>query len=178
MITINSLEELEKYRVNSQVINANGIKNLFTYEFKENSELADLTLNIEMPFGVSDLGTLTMHGDDLFDSEFGDIDYYEFIAKEIVANKDIRISGLVADSLKFKSKCQMLDKLEIESKIQGRNLECEFIDLTCKEIECEEIVAKSICCQKLKAQTLIINKGYYENIVAENVNMYNDLKGV
>ena len=176
MITINSLEELEIYKVNSQVINANGIKNLFTYEFKEHGKLADLTLNIEIPFGVSDLGELKMHGEDLFDSEFSDIDYYEFIAKNIVANKDIRIGGLVAENLIFKLQCQVLEKLEIKNKIQGKNLYCEFIDLTCREIDCEELFARSVCTQKLKAKRLITIQNDCENIMAENVNHYNELK--
>lgn len=175
MITINNLKELEKYKIKSEEINQNDIKNYYIYKFKENGKLADVTFNIEIPFGVSDLGKLIKEDEDILDSEFEDVDCYEFVAKNVYANKNLRLGSLIAKSLIFKDSCEVQFHLDIKNKIQGANLCCEFLPVICKDIDCDKIEAESIMCKTLKAKTLVIKHNYFENIHAENVNDYNEM---
>ena len=52
MIIINNIEELEQYKVETKFVNDKRrfIKNLTTYEFKENGKFADVVFNVEVIF--------------------------------------------------------------------------------------------------------------------------------
>ncbi len=177
MITINDLKDLEQHKAQTKVINNEDINNLITYEFKENDKLACVTFNCEIPFGISDLGKLISNGNekDLLDLNFPSIDCYKFVAKEIYANKKLRIGCLQAEKFIFKDSCQVFEDLQVKDKILGSSLECEFIEITCKEIDCDSLIADNIICSKLHAKILITTHSQFENITAENVNYYNDI---
>lgn len=149
MITINNLKEIEKYKTSVEKCNKNGIKNIITYEFKENGKLADIEFNVEVPFGTNDLSKCLNEEDctEPLDLEFSDFDFYSFIAKDVIANKKFRVASLQANNFIFNDDCDILNNLQVENNIQGTNLNCEMGKVYCNNIECEKIFAESILCK-------------------------------
>ncbi len=165
MITINSIEDLEKYKVESKGLNDNNTKMLYVYEFKENGKLADLTLNIEIPFGLNDLDK----------ERKGKIDKYTFIAHNVYANKKLNIGSLTANSLTFKNDCEVVFGMIVQN-IRGTNLNCKYGTIISQKINCKEIEIKNLSCYKLKAKLLIIGKNCFYNIKTNRVDMFHSLK--
>ena len=176
MIIINNLKEIEKFKMKTTAINNGSINNLITYEFKEDGKLACVIFNCEIPFGISDLSRLVSNGDeeDLLDLDFTNIDCYQFIAKEFNTNNKFRVGRLQADKFIFKEPAEVFDDLQVTDLISGTSLDCEFVEVICREIDCDSIFADKVICEKLKAKSLITPHYYSENIVAENINYYNE----
>ena len=165
MIIINELKELEKYKSKITPIIDEDFKNIITYEFKENGKLADLTLNIEIPFGLNDLDK----------ERKGKIDKYTFIAHNVYANKKLNIGSLKANSLTFKNDCQVVFGMIVQN-IRGTNLNCKYGTIISQKINCKEIEIKNLSCYKLKAKLLIIGKNCFYNIKTNRVDMFHSLK--
>lgn len=177
MIIINNLEDLEKYKTKVIPKHRREPKRVVMYEFKENGKLADVTFNCEIPLGICDLVESKNIGkkEIVLNPQFSMIDLYEFKAKEIFANKKLRIGSLKADRFIFNEDCKVEEILKIKNKIQGTNLDCEFMQIQCKEIICNTLIVDNVRCAKLQAQTLITKNYYAENVVAENVNYYKEI---
>ena len=179
MIRINSLEDLEKFKFQKIPKKQDGKYKVYLYKFTENGELADVEFNVEIPFGLLDLQEyvkVTEHGEnDLPDVEFSDIVCYSFWANNVVANKKFRVGRLYCNNAVFKEDSEIVDELRAKGKVEAKNLECVDVKVLCKEMVCDDLVVSDITCGKLQVKNLILRSNQFENITAENVNMYNDI---
>ena len=96
MILINSLEDLEKYKYQTIPKKQDKKFKVKTYKFMEDRKLADVTFNIEIPFGFLDLQTtdtvkVTKRKRTLPNIEFKEPICYAFGANNIVANEKFRV---------------------------------------------------------------------------------------
>ena len=179
MIRINSLEDLEKFKFQKIPKKQDGKYKVYLYKFTENGELADVEFNVEIPFGFLDLQEdvkVTEHGEnDLPDVEFSDIACYSFWANNVVANKKFRVGRLYCNNAVFKEDSEIVDELRAKGKVEAKNLECVDVEVLCREMVCDDLVVSDITCGKLQVENLILRSNQFENITAENVNMYNDI---
>lgn len=180
MITINSLEDLEKYKF--QIISKKQDKKfkVKTYKFMENDKLADVTFNIEIPFGFLDLQTtdtvkVTKRKRTLPNIEFKDPICYAFGANNIVANEKFRVGRIYVNNAKFYKDAEIYSELRAKGKVEAKKLECVDVKVLCGEMVCDDLIVDDITCGKLKAKSLITSHNQFENITAENVNMFYDL---
>ena len=203
MITINSIEDLEKYKTKVMPKHRRDPKRVVMYEFKENGEKADVIFNIEIAFGFSDLSTpLKVHllkesqgkeipddikklnvpivydaEDDFIlpDIEFSEPDCYCFVANSIVANKKFRVGRLYSNFAELKDDSEVYDILRVKTKIVAKKLNCDMVEIMCGEMICDDLICDNIFCGKLQAKSLITKHNQFENITAENVNMFYEL---
>ncbi len=181
MITINSLEDLEKYKFQTIPKSKDKKFKVKLYKFIENDALADVTFNVDIPFGLMDFQTPNKvkvrktKSDELPNIDFAEPICYSFWAKDIVANKKFRVGRVYANSLTLKDDSEIYDALRVKGKVEAKKLDCEMVEVLCGEMKCEDLIVQNITCGKLKVKSLITHYNQFENITAENVNMYNDL---
>ena len=93
----------------------------------------------------------------------------------VVANKKFRVGRLYANNVNLNEDSEIYSELLAKGKVKAKKLDCEMVAVLCEEIDCEDLIAKEITCGKLKAKILITQHNNFENISAENVNMYNEI---
>ncbi len=181
MITINSLEDLEKYKFQTIPKSKDKKFKVKLYKFTENDELADVVFNVEIPFGLMDFQEPKMvkveksKGDELSNIDFAEPICYSFWARDIVANKKFRVGRVFVNNINLKDVSEIYDALRAKGKVEATKLDCEMVEVLCGEMECDDLIVQNITCGKLKAKRLITHYNQFENIVAENVNMYYEL---
>lgn len=181
MITINSLEDLEKYKFQTIPKIKDKKYKVKLYKFMEDDKLADVTFNIEIPFGYLDLQMpdnvkiIDKGKDVLPDVEFSNLVCYSFWANNIVANKEFRVGRIYVNNAKFYKDSEIYDELRAKGKVEAKKLECVDVKVLCGEMICEDLIVDDVTCGKLKAKSLITSHNQFKNITAENVNMFYDL---
>lgn len=182
MITINSIEELEKYYFQTIPKSKDKRYKIRLYKFTENDELADVVFNIEIPFGLMDFQTpktvkvrRRKKDNDLPDIDFVEPLCYSFWLNNVVANKKFRVGRLYANNANLNDDSEIYSELLAKGKVKAKKLDCEMVAVLCGEMDCEDLIVKEIICGKLKAKILITQHNNLENISAENVNMYNEI---
>lgn len=182
MITINSLEELDKYLYQTIPKSKDKKFKVKLYRFTENEELANVVFNIEIPFGLMDFQTpktvkvrRRKKDNDLPDIDFTEPLCYSFWLNNVVANKKFRVGRLYANNVNLNEDSEIYSELLAKGKVKAKKLDCEMVAVLCEEMDCEDLIAKEITCGKLKAKILITQHNNFENISAENVNMYNEI---
>lgn len=181
MITINSLEDLEKYKFQTISKKQDKKFKVKSYKFMEDDKLADVTFNIEIPFGYLDLQMpdnvkiIDKEKDVLPDVEFSNPVCYSFWANNIIANKEFRVGRIYVNNAKFYKDSEIYDELRAKGKVEAKKLECVDVKVLCGEMVCDDLIVDDITCGKLKAKSLITSHNQFENITAENVNMFYDL---
>ncbi len=181
MIIINSLEDLDKYIFQTIPKKQDRKFNVKLYKFIENDKLADIVINVEIPFGVMDFQTpetvkVTKRGEGLLpDIDFAEPICYSFWANNIIANKKFRVGRLYANNVILKDESEIFDELRAKGKVEATKLDCEMVEVLCDEMECENLIVQDIICGKLRAKSLITHHNQFENITTENVNMYYEI---
>lgn len=182
MITINSLEELDKYLYQTIPKSKDKRFKVKLYRFTENEELANVVFNIEIPFGLMDFQTpktvkvrKRKSDNALPNVDFAEPVCYSFWANDIVANKKFRVGRLYANNVSLNDDSEIYDELRAKGKVKATKLDCEMVAVLCEEMECEDLIVQEIICGKLKAKILITHHNNFENITAENVNKYYEI---
>lgn len=179
MIIISNIEELEQYKVETKFVNDKRrfIKNLTTYEFKENGKFADVVFNVDVIFNPgTDFSKVNLNEwFETYDVEKdeGD-DFVKLVAKSIHAKQYLKVGIIVANKLFFDETCTIQQSIAIKETLQGKKLECEGCWIICENIICDVVYAEQIKCLHLEAKRLWLDTLYFENIKAENVNFYRE----
>ena len=130
MITINSLEELDKYLYQTIPKSKDKRFKVKLYKFTENEELANVVFNIEIPFGLMDFQTpktikvkRRKKDNDLPDINFAEPLCYSFWLNNVVANKKFRVGRLYANNVNLNEDSEIYSELLAKGKVKAKKLD-------------------------------------------------------
>ena len=158
MIVINSIDEIEEYKV-EEYIDLNEEDTLIKrYEFKENGEFSDVVFNINLPFSYFEMCERNVDA----------LVLYEFTAKDVCFKCGGGLHILWAENVTDESKFGLeIDELFAEQNIRAKRIHSTFV--RAKNIECEDIFTCNLNCKHIKADKLSLPNIDFCNINCDDV---------
>jgi len=182
MIIINDLTELEKYK---RVENQRGVADYVFYEFKENGEFCDVTLNVK--FAPSSDTLMNQFFNDFKDLEDGDLgnaevdfNYYVIRCKNIIINQDCSVDCLEAENVTSSAYC-FIETLKASGDVIAKKIDCLIIQgnsINANSVACETMIAEGDITidrlsvsklnfkKNLKVKELVFNGSVLTNVTA------------
>lgn len=179
MIIINSIEEIEKYKIGTKKPTSknSAYDKIAWYAFKENGKLADVVFNVRVPYSFFELCEKTYpYGQQqkkkyncLFEEtkhlKLEKLVGYAFRARNITFVDGGGLAILIADNFDFKSIAN-IEQIVVENKITGDKLSAEYV--YAGDIDAEYLcVFEDLNCKYVKAKELSLGKYTFLNITSE-----------